>query len=117
MGLTGACSNQPARPKIAEANGVRAKLVATPGRVTPASKPAPRSRPSTTAILEVLRLSTGPLAIEDIVERVEQRLGRSVKRVSVKASVAEMAASDQHRVQRVGRGRYEWCDIDPQVGA
>ena len=96
MGLTGACSNQPARPKIAEANRVRAKPVAAPGCAAPASQPAPRSRPSTTAIVEVLRLSGGPLAIEDIVERVEQRLGRTVKRVSVKASLAEMAASPAH---------------------
>jgi hypothetical protein len=106
VGLTGACSNQPARPKIDEANRVRAKLVAAHGCASPASKPAPRSAPSTTAIVEVLRLSDEPLAIKDIVERVEQCLGRSVKRVSVKASLAEMAASPAHPVQRVARGRY-----------
>jgi hypothetical protein len=95
---------------ITEANDVRVKLVAAAGRMGPVRRPAPRSRPSTTAIVEVLRLSDGPLAIEDIVERVEQRLGRSVKRVSVKASLAEMAASADHPVRRVGRGRYVSTD-------
>ena len=96
MALTGACSNQPARPRIAEANGIRAKLVATPGRVAPARKPSARLVPSTTAIAEVLRASDEPLGIADILLRVERALGRPVKRVSVKASLAEMAASPAH---------------------
>jgi hypothetical protein len=113
MALTGACSNPAPRPKIAEANRVRAKLVAGTGRAAPASKLAPRQAPATAAIAEVLQANDGPLAIADIWHRVEQRLGRPVNRASVKAWLAEMAASERYAVKRVGRGRYVSTDVEP----
>lgn len=46
------------------------------------------STSATTAIVAVLRKSDQPLADADIVPRVEQMLGRRVKRASVKATLA-----------------------------
>ena len=57
--------------------------------------------------MAVLRMSDQPLAIADILPRVELMLGRRVKRASVKATLAEMAQSEAHAVRRITRGRYE----------
>lgn len=107
VGLTGACSNQQTRLVLADANRVRADLVALPGRSGPTTKLAPRHEPATTGIIEVLRMSDGPLAIADVLQRVEQMLGRSVSRGSLKGSLSELAASTNRPVRRVSRGRYE----------
>ncbi len=106
MGLTGACSNQWTRLVLADANRVRTDLVALSGRSGPMTKVAPRREPATTAIIEVLRVSDVPLAIADILQRVEQILGCSVNRASLKASLADMASAN-NPIRRVSRGRYE----------
>ena len=110
MGLTGACSNQATGRALAEANRARVRLVALPGRSAPKPKVAQRPMPATEIIAEVLRASDEPLGIADVLERVEQILGRSVRRASLKAALAEMAASDASPVRRVSRGRYESSD-------
>ncbi len=107
MGLTGACSNQQTRLTLADANLVRADLVALPGRSAPTAKVAPRPVAATAVIAEVLRTSGEPLGIADVLQRVEEMLGRSIKRASLKAALAEMAASESIPVRRVRRGRYE----------
>jgi hypothetical protein len=91
---------------LADANRIRADLVALPGRAGATLKLAPRREPATTAISDVLRMSNRPLSIPDILQRVEQVLGRSFHRPSLKAALSEMAASQNHPVRRVGRGRY-----------
>jgi hypothetical protein len=63
--------------------------------------------PATAVIAEVLWTSDEPLGIADVLQRVEQMLGRSVKRSSLKASLAEMVASESIPVRRVRRGHYE----------
>ena len=106
MALTGACSNLAPRPKIAEANGVRAELLARASDVSPRPTLSPRGIPTTVAIAEVLRLSAEPLQVGEIAERVEQAIGRPVKRVSIKATLAQFAADEQCPIRRVARGRY-----------
>lgn len=107
MALSGACSNQQTRLTLADANRVRADLVALPGRSAPTARVAPRPVPATAVIAEVLRTSEEPLGIADVLQRVEQLLGRSIKQASLKAALAEMAASESIPVRRVRRGRYE----------
>ena len=106
MGLTGACSNQTTCQRLARANRLRRELMSVSGRSAPRPKIAPRPAPATAAIVAVLCESDEPLSIVDILMRVEQVLGRSVRRVSVKATLAQMAASDASPVWRVDRGRY-----------
>ena len=76
------------------------------GHSAPRAKVAPRPAPATAAIAAVLRVSNEPLSIVEIVAQVERMLGRPVKRASVKATLAEMAASDASPIRRVNRGRY-----------
>jgi len=113
MELTGACSNQQTRLMLADANRIRADLVALPGRAGRTLTPVPRREPATTAISDVLRRSNRPLSIPEILQRVEQVLGRSLNRASLKAALSEMAASQNHPVRRVGRGRY---DVISRIG-
>jgi hypothetical protein len=101
------------RPKIVEANRVRANLVAGTGRTTPGSKLAPRQAPATAAIAEVLHANRWTTGDGDIWHRVEHRLGRPVNRTFVKAWLAEMAASERYAVKRVGRGRYVSTGPEP----
>jgi hypothetical protein len=107
MGLTGACSNQEIRLMLADANRVRADLVALPGGRGPTMKVARRRELATTAIVEVLRSSVVPLTIGDVLRRVEQTLGRSVNPASLKAALSEMASSQKSPVRRVSRGHYD----------
>jgi len=90
---------------LADADHVRAGLVARSGRSTPTRKVARRLMSATAVIVEVLRTSDEPLGIAEVLSRVEQSLERSVKRASLKASPAGMASSDASPVRRVGRGR------------
>lgn len=107
MALTGACCNQPTNTKLGDANRARAALVALGAVTGPTIKIMPRPDPMQPMIVLVLQASPAPLAIREIVERVERALGRSVHRVSVKAALSEMAGSGNHSVRRVSRGVYE----------
>ena len=106
MGLTGACSNQPTSRLLADANRARATLVALPGAWSPTIRSVALQEPMQPMIVLVLEASDVPLAIGDVVERVEQALRRSVHRPSVKAALSEMAGSENYPVRRVSRGRY-----------
>lgn len=108
MELTGACSNQRTRlVALTDANQARASLVARAGRARPRPKVARRPARATDAIVAILAANDGPLALPAIAARVEEMLGRSVNRGSVKAALSEFAASGANPIQRVRRGRYE----------
>lgn len=80
-------------------NGRRAEM---PGRSALTAKVAPRPVSATVVIAAVLRTSDEPLGIADVLQRVEQMLGRSIKRGSLKSALAEMAASDASSVRACG---------------
>jgi hypothetical protein len=107
VGLTGACSNQPTSQLLADANRARAALVAQPGASSPTIRSFARPKPMQPMIVLVLQASDVPLAIAEVLKRVEQVLGRSVNRASLKAALSEMAISQNHPIRRVSRGCYE----------
>jgi hypothetical protein len=83
--------------------------------VSPSPTLAPRGKPATVAIANVLRLSDEPLQVAEIAERVEHAVGRPVKRVSIKATLAQFAADDRYPIRRVSRGRYAAVADDPDA--
>lgn len=106
MGLTGTCSNRTALV-LADANRVRADLLALPGQAGPTTRVEPRPEPATRVIVEMLCTSDVPLGIGEVFQRAEQMLGRSVNRASLKAALAEVVSSENRPIRRVSRGRYE----------
>ena len=64
-------------------------------------------QPVTAAVVDILRMSDTAMSIEDILQRAQQDLGRSINRASLKAALSEMASSESSPVRRASRGRYE----------